>query len=854
MQFFRKPKSQKPARKSDQRGAITVLVVLILVPTIVFEGFLVDLARLKLYGNQAIMTADNYGEAVLSVYNNVLKDLYGFFAISEDAGADALSSLKEYMPSSFTPNKNTISFGHFNGVQNAANLATKYEGFMPYSAADIELSYQKCDGAVLSNTDIFATQLGDFMRFRVVQPLLDEGSELLTALDNVMGMEANSKVIKKKDDFDEAVDEIIELSKEFYTYAKAFNQYCHDYTGLRAKNDGFLFRVNKEIRLAYQSLHDIVNDASYVLYREYMDEETAIKAAVSRRSKLKKGESLTAEETRLVGIHDRYQADPNARRNKLQTVLLGKMDYLNNTLDFQTINFGGFDWLAKRIDDTADHIARAYSNLQIAIAKLQETLKDPEVTQDLKDGIQADIDEINTLFDTGNTYSADNFKGISRMILNHSGTNGYNDTQSQTVETHLKRMEQQINAYLDGTAMPQDHKTMIDTNGYQEFYDQNYAGGKYAELYDRLAEMFGQTGGSKSAAEERTDDAETEANAAAEKFGSMETSNARDIPDGIDIGNGDYTLDPNNLAFKRLLDTAVSIFDANSLSDGFNEMMLKIYTVLYDNEMFSSRVTNAGQEDKPENERTVAESMTGYTLCREINYLFGAEIEYLFGGYKDSDANLTEARNKIVAFRAIVNFTASYSIKEINAAIKTVSTPIKAINAAVGIALEMALRVMFTMIETAQDWDELMKGEGVVLIKKQLNDMSAYSKIVSLIPEIEEQGKKTGESTSFRMKYDTYLTVMLLAMVTDDDIFSRTADLISLNVSAVESGLTKDENLTELSFDMSKAYTAVDATCSVRLDFAVLPPAMANTLLGGDTATLDKIREKGFSFTVTRGY
>ena len=98
------PKPMKK-RKKDIRGSITALVVLILVPTIVFEGFLVDLARMKLYGNQAIMTADNYGESVLTIYNNVLKDLYGLFAISSQSndGSTALDALEGYIASSFNP-------------------------------------------------------------------------------------------------------------------------------------------------------------------------------------------------------------------------------------------------------------------------------------------------------------------------------------------------------------------------------------------------------------------------------------------------------------------------------------------------------------------------------------------------------------------------------------------------------------------------------------------------------------------------------------------------------------------------------------------------------------------------------
>ena len=49
-------------RKRDgSAGSITILVTLILVPTIVVNAFFVDIARLKLWSNQAVMTADNYG-------------------------------------------------------------------------------------------------------------------------------------------------------------------------------------------------------------------------------------------------------------------------------------------------------------------------------------------------------------------------------------------------------------------------------------------------------------------------------------------------------------------------------------------------------------------------------------------------------------------------------------------------------------------------------------------------------------------------------------------------------------------------------------------------------------------------
>ncbi len=829
--------------RRDQRGVITVLVVLILVPTIVVEGFLVDLARLKLYGNQAVMTADNYGEAVLSVYNNVLKDLYGLFAISEDKGADALSSLKEFMPSSFNPNQKAISFGHLTGIQGVTGLATKYSGFMPYQDAQVELSYTRCDNANLGNTDVFATQLGDFMRFRVAQSLIDDGTGLLDALDNVKGMEANAKVIKKKEHFDDKVEDVIEKSKIFYEIAKECNQYCNDYTGDTVK-DGFLHRVNDARAAAYSGIRSMASDPSLQLYREFKNKEDAIRGALTRQAQLKKGEKLSQSDIELLEFYKRYQADGNARDHVLRNRY---SQYINNfkaSFDSSPIDFDNFNTKARNLETAARNVSRAYDDLKSAADQLKPTLNDPNVTQEMKDGVQEDLNEINQLFADGNDFSARNFTGLARMVYGHAGSNGYNDTQRKAAESNIDIMKQQIEAYLNGTTPPKDGSA-IDTNGYDEFYKSE----KYKTLYNRLKEMF-KLEGDDNEGKKKKNAAKTASNNASNKFKDTDTSDARDIPSSINIGTSDASFNPGNMAFSRLIDTALSIFSADSFSDGFNEQLLKLYTILYDNEMFSSRVTNKGQDDIPENERTVAESMTGYTLCREINYLFGAELEYLFGGYKSSDANLTSARNKIVAFRAIVNFTASYSISEVNKAIKAISTPVKAINAPVGIALEAALRVAFAMVETAADWDDLLENKGVVLIKNDVDDMTAYDALKDLIGL--SGGQK--ESTAFKMDYETYVTVMLLAMTTDEQIFSRTADLISLNVSTVEAGLTSDGKLSSLSFDMKKAYTAVDATCSVKLDFAVLPLSMANMLLGGDTATLEQIRNRGFRFTVTRGY
>ena len=849
------PKPMKK-RKKDIRGSITALVVLILVPTIVFEGFLVDLARMKLYGNQAIMTADNYGESVLTIYNNVLKDLYGLFAISSQSkdGSIALDGLEGYIASSFNPSSNVIPFGYIEGVQNLTGNALSFmpgyglqqrlsSGFRPYKDAKVTLSYEPITSSSLAEQDIFSTQIGDFMRFRVAQALMGGEESLMDAVDMVMGMESNTKAIEKKQDFDEAVENLINHCIKFYENLKILNQYCYNHD---ARTDGYLMKVAKKATWAYNQIENIAKDSSYKTYRKYEDNKSAIDAAFDHLADLEEGESLSETDQAWINFYNsEYAPDGNARRNALENKINSYISQYEDVLDDPVITFGGYEWYSDELTRYANNVRISYNTLQTAINNLQSTLNDPDVSTQLKDGLQQDINEINTLFENGNSFSAANFTGIASMIQGQTGTNGYNDTQYQRSENHISTMKRQRDAYLNGTAVPGD-STNINYSQYNDFYQVD----KYKTLYEKLKEMFEQEQDSEKTAKKKKNAAKSAQKQAANTLKEDETSDARDIPSDIALGKSGRP-DLSDTAFWSLIDSASSLFDSNSIATGVNDALLKIYSVVYDTSMFSCRTTNKdGGEDDAEGEEDIETTLTGYALCKEINYLYGAELEYLLGGYKNSDANLSWAKNKIVAFRSIVNFTASYTIKEVNDAINLLSDAVKVVNVALAIALEAALRIAFAMLETAADWKELIDGAGVVVIKTDIDD------ITSDLSDLIGVSKTDNDSGAFKMDYETYLTVMLIAMTRDDELSKRTGDLISLNISTVENGIKDNETLTseKWTFKLSEAYTAINATCAVALDFVVLPMSMANMLLGGDTSTLDEIRSTGFKFTVTRGY
>lgn len=851
-------------RRSDTRGVITALVVLILIPSVVFTGFMVDLARLKLYGNQAVMTADNWGESILTVYNNTLKDLYGLFAVSDnEEGKAAIEALQAYMESSFKPNSSTVSWGHLTEVQGALGLDTEYSGFMPYQNAEITLSSSYIGSSALSEKAVISTQIGDFMRFRVAQTLLDDGSELVEVLDTLTSMEETSHAIDKKNDFDAALEKVIEAMRAYYNCLKNFQEY--QYNRIYNNTNGFLQAIARYEPRAYSDMMAIGNSESMQLYISYIQNKDAINAALNRQKNLKEGESLTPTEESMIALYERYLADPNADYSALKSRFDSIISTFKSYYDDNPIDFGNFDSLTSSLAFLASEVERTYGDLQTATAELQKAIDAGKVNGSLRDGMQQDINEINEVFKTSSGFSASCFIECSDHLW---GQRSFNKTQKNIADSAVALLEDMRDAYLSDGTLTDNNVTLpnidmscqtfnTNTTTFQFFdYSDFYTIPKFKKLYDSLKGMF-EGEGDEDAAEETKKDAEAKTEEAAKQLNETEASGARDIPASIDIGkSGEF--DPGDFSIVRLVDTAVSIFDANSITEGANDLLLKLYTILYDTNMFSSRVTNVDTskgidsgEDASLKQEEKAVSLTGYRLCREINYLYGAEQEYIFGGYKDSDSNLNEARNKILAFRAIVNFTATYSVDAINAPIKTAAAAAKVVNPVLGIAVEAALRIAVTTMETVADWNELKAGRGIVLIKESVDDLTAWESLKGLLPDAK------GDSTVSQKKkfgYSTYLTVMMIFMNTDEDIAERTGDLISLNVSCVEKGLDANGTLSALTLDMKKAYTAVTTTCAVDLDFVVMPQRMAEMLLGGTSTVLDGIRNRSFRFSVTRGY
>lgn len=829
------------------RGSITVMVTLILVPTIFFTGFLVDLARIKLYGSQAVMAADVYGEAVLTNYDNLLKELYGLYSVTQDEEAlKAVEDLQNYVASSFKPNEDTIAFNYF-------GMETEYSGFMPYQNADVTLSYEPAENATLKNDAVLSTQIGDFMKFRIAQQLLDDGEFLMDAIDMAAGENSTAKVFQKKNEVDNKLGGTLKEVEKYYNTLKELNEYP---------------QYIKEMKSSYDDLktdiENIVNSSSYRIYKDYETNKDAIKEALKREADLEEGETLSSSDKALIEMYEDWCDDSNARRDKLSAKFQKvNKDFEDTCKDYDPVNVTNFEEKVVDLQKQAQVVKKELAEVAELRADLDKEMENMngQNAEELKERIKLDYEKLDKIF--GNELHDYNAKNFIDLADNIEKNQPVNQNYASQIDFIIERAEEIEEAYLDFES-PMDYYETFDDTQYDDFQKTD----RFKRLYNGLKDTFempeDQNEKIKAAKNKQKKADDKKKKAENQLKNDKEKTDARDIPNCISIGESSNTGD---FGFTDLISTAASYMNLSSLGEAGNKLLLKFYTISYDFGMFSNRTTNieangddgdasgeSGGASPEEIEKAI--SLTGMELCKSYNYLYGAELEYILGGKKDSGGNLDVAKNRILAFRAVTNLAATFTIDEINLTIKAITAPLSPM---LGPVVAAALRGGITLMETAADWGELKKGEEVIVFKTKWQHLQIKDDIEDLLGDL-ESGSGTGGADApepFGMDYEQYLWVMLMVMTPSDKVTSRTADLITLNINGIQQSVGEDEEkeIDHLDFTMDKTVTAVNATCSVHLDFAVMPDGFAEQVVEDDTHNALREYQKNFyKFTVTRGY
>lgn len=793
------------------RGSITVLVTLILVPTIFFTGFMVDLARVKLYSNQAVMAADNFGETVLTQYDDLLKELYGLFAVTQNEdGKKAIEDLKEYMKYSFEPAGGGKSVGN---------------GFMPYQSADIELGYEAADHANLANEDVFATQVNDFMKFRIAQQMAKSGESVLDQIEEIRGLKDNAKAAQTKMELDKKADDALEMMKPFYEELKEIDGY-----------PAYIDRINDAIKGAKKTIKDLSASASYQKYVDYVKHADEIEAALNVPE-----DERTEADLQYIAMYEAYRDDEAAHEENLRKVMEDAIDKIGTAVDSGSIRFQNFKSKANNLYIDANGLADKLEDVVDIRAELEQQLNEEGVTTDYKNQVKEEIQHLDELTG-GGAFNGHNFVAMADAIKNNGSVNDSYESQTQSA---IFKLESVMEDLLEVEDPSESYPNALDKSLWFDFHSHSV----YERIYQSLKKCFDTT---DDAATKKAKSKKKEAKGLSKEFtDSMkqdEETSARDIPESFHFN---HTTSDRVKSFKidKIFETIGGYFSKGSLGEAGEGLLSTFYMIQYDKGMFSDRVTNVKTDEEG---NTIQEkSLVNVPMASNVNYLYQAELEYIVSGHYSSKDNLTETRNSIVLFRFMMNFLSTYTVHEINDAIRAISEAASVINPVLGMAVSGALRLAIAGLESGADWNLLKKGEKVTVYKQKLEQFNCADIGTLLDGEVQISSDHDGDG--FGLDYGQYLEIMMLIMTSPEEVAARTANLVTLNVNEVKQD--SPETLSNLEFKLEDAVTAVDATFSVHLDFVVMPDGFAKKMTdAGVYGELVEFEKNHYKYTVTRGY
>lgn len=843
------------------RGVITVFVTLIMVPIVVFTGTMVDLARLKLYSSLAVVTADGYGEAVLSEYDNVLKEMYGLFSVTQsEDGKKTIEKYAKQAAYAFNPNGDD----------------GKLSGFMPYKNATVKVSHSAVEGATLSNPNVLLSQISAFMKFRAAQELLSGDNPIFEAIEQISG---------SSDDMN-AVSQYNKLAKELSESLDCISDYYKTLQKLKAYPD-YIETLSGRVTAYNNALKGEFKGDNYKKFYNYLQNKSAIDAAVAKKNNGK--EKLTEQEKGLC--NDDF--DENAYRRDTLGKLSNQYSYPVRERELTGINvtFSTVQSLYDKLFSNAGKLEAQLDELKAKVDELNSELD--KCSDDLKQSMKSEIADVEKILDYKGKfiYVAQQLEKHDIIKLNKDNSSNMDACESKLDNSTNGLYVQLYNASLKPDAQWSDVNTDFS---WWDFYTEDTDAHTLYDSLDKICSTTSGAAGDKNAADKKKKAAaDKESEAVAKMEDDSDEKGKRDIPDDIakqlETDSSKYSVPGvidyfnNSSAFKALGSIGTQTLD-------------KLLLITYDFGMFSSRVTNVKTEDNSKeaaieniaetnigtketdkeetNENTddtkeYEMSLTGIPLSSGYNYLYGAELEYLYSGKTSSADNLKSVRNMICAVRMALNYISTYTIKELNATITNVSNSAAEAVAATGVgapfapivkvAVSGALRAAFAGCETALDWKMLKERKKVVVQKKKLSQLNCIDELTDLIGDIAEDNNNSGDNAlsgdddkALSLSYEEYVWVMLLLMVDSDNLTKRTGNLITLNVNYAQT----DDELTKLDFKLSDTVTAVKATCSIKDKFVIAPKGFMQMFLKDNKtqSELSSIEDEAYSYSVIRGY
>lgn len=842
------------------KGAVTVMVTLLLIPAILVSGTGVDMARI--YSARSIVQDANQlaANSVLASYEALLQDLYGLYGVMNDGNCQTDQYVKWAVEGSgWDKGLGTFQIFYGSNIHSQAPVPTQF----------------------LGETPVLRRQIEEYSKLRAPAVIAEL---LMDKLDVFKKIQEDAKVIKKKLEVDDGVEELEKYYKKIYNHLKALENCGRDEADIMQDLSGTAAEIQNKLR----DMQDIKE--------EYSITEARIEELEELLSNTKDEERRQELEDEIKSLKDDLE--------RLEMEYKGKWTLIQRTSKGWQDRQNGYIKTLSRYRDEVDALARdcdtaeeKKKDLETKIQELRSSLQSGKCSNTLHDGLtkpeEGSPDSLSIL-DRYDALLKYDIAGMGNAMYDH------NYVQiSQTLDTmrEARLGENYVRSYREismNTWFPlrgSDHfaevvdaptgfrpHVMPDGRAYIPF--ENIKPPESQRFWDELKTLYDNTEG-KGANKKKLEKAVTSIFKEAQKkfkklFDNFEPEGAEHLAGAANTAGGETgskfgtenDWNSKDEGKKEMEDSLDGDF-LKKLADTAGKAGDKLLILIYDTEMFSDFST-PGKDDAG----YPKENMAGIPLSTDVNYYFQSELEYLYNGnLADAKDNLKSVAGMMLLVRFVLDYVASFSVQQVNQIVTGVKSALAWTGPFSILAGELA-RLSLSIGEAAIDVTRLRDSEEVAvfknnntwrlsisgLVKAATNELSEDA-IKSAFDAAGSGGSDSADSSKkdegITMGYQDYMRLFLL-LVPGDTLGERTKELIQLNVTNKKNRIGANEEKSARESAMANAeryrldnlFTSFELTTSVdlRMLFLSMPAAQqgVNGVIPPKTLTLTATEYRGY--------
>ncbi len=212
---------------TSNKGAVSVFLVMILVPTLIVTSIFVDVSRMFLGKSVTESAGDLALNSQLSQFDKELNDLYGLFATAKDAD-EVSANLNKYFESCLvSAGVETTDASHYGAILTDLideEMGEEYSDLLQIGVSE-DASITPVENGNLGNPQVLKNQIVDFMKYRGPVDIVQNFMSRMTSIkDKVDIVDDEADVTDKMNSYYESENKVLENLYKAYQEMKNYQQ------------------------------------------------------------------------------------------------------------------------------------------------------------------------------------------------------------------------------------------------------------------------------------------------------------------------------------------------------------------------------------------------------------------------------------------------------------------------------------------------------------------------------------------------------------------------------------------------------------------------------------------------------